>query len=323
MGGDEAGARGGQEQRPDVGEGAEVEVVEGLREQRADDVLGPQAAEGQDLALLGLRHGGLGVLGLLVEAQLRVSGARVVDVVEGPAQDKGLCASRGVQARVVRALLALGCLLEAEEDKEEGDEQEDGVHDGRQGEGVLLDHGRVERGFGAEPAGECHGRVGQPAADDGAEDSGDVEAHGQDEERPRLVLPLDCDLRDHGADDADQAVYRAREDAPRHGGGEALRESISEAPDGRPQGSDQEHHLAASPPLRRVGCLAPGDGGQDLGAGEAARKETSLGWYLSVGEDCFYKRSQYEASLNGFSVLLDIPAPPVWIVRCSAMCFSW
>lgn len=101
----------GQEQSPDVGEGAEVEIVEGLAEQGEDDVLGPQTAEGKRPLLAALGGGRRGLL--LVELDglnLFVPVVRVVDVVQGSAQEEALDARCGVKTHVIGSLLGFGGL---------------------------------------------------------------------------------------------------------------------------------------------------------------------------------------------------------------------
>lgn len=115
-GGGKARPRGGQEQGPDVGEGAEVEIVQGLGEQREDDVAGPQTAKGKRLLLLAaIGRGGRRRRRLLLvqwdrRVELFVAGARVVHVVQGSAEEEALDARGHVQPHVICSLFGLGCL---------------------------------------------------------------------------------------------------------------------------------------------------------------------------------------------------------------------
>lgn len=178
-------------------------------------------------------------------------------------------------------------LFQAKENGKEHAEQGRGVHNRGKREGVLLDHRRVEGRTGTKPFRQSHSRIREPATEDGTQDAGDVEAHGQDEESPRLILALDGDLGDHGADDAHKAVDAAREHAPKHGRSEGGGETITEAGDSSTQRADQEDHLATTVELGRVGNLAPKDGSQDLSAGKTAGEKTGLRGYLRIRQHRF------------------------------------
>lgn len=254
-----------------------MEIVEGLAEKGEDDVLGPKAAEGESslLLLAGSRNGLLSLLGKL-HVDLVVARSVVVDVVERAAQDKSLDTSGGVEAAVIGTLLGLGGLLEAEKNSEEDTKESQAVDNRRQGEGVSLDEGDVEWCAGCEPLRERHSRVGEPSTEDGAKNTGDVEAHREDEESPGLVLALDGNFGDHGADDSNETVDGSGKYTPEHGGSEASRESVTKASDASPEGADEQDHLATSVEFGRVGNLAPENGREDLCTSEASGQETSL-----------------------------------------------
>lgn len=73
-----------------------MEVIEGLAEEGADDILGPDSAEGEGL-LLGREGRRLVILLIQLDGlELFISAAGVVLVIQGSAEDEGLDASGGV-----------------------------------------------------------------------------------------------------------------------------------------------------------------------------------------------------------------------------------